>query len=85
MLENILKYFITRIRLDFASVKFSNVKISYQTGITSSALNPLAFHFKILVTAEMAFSVGLIFSGSLEFGDWMISTNFGIAWAQIDA
>lgn len=31
-----------------------------------------AFHLRILVTAEMAFSVALMFSASLELGAWMI-------------
>ena len=54
-------------------------------GRISSTLIAPAFHFKIFVTAEIAFSVGLMFSGSLELGAWMCSTNLGTAEAQIEA
>lgn len=39
-------------------------------------------YFNILVTAEIAFSVGLIFSGDLDSGALITSTNLGNASAQ---
>lgn len=42
-------------------------------------------YFKIFVTAEMAFSVGLTFSGSLLPGAIINSIKFGITWAHTGA
>ena len=57
----------------------------YQTGKISSTLMAPLFHFRILVAAEMAFSVGLTLVPSRESGAWMICTKLGIAVAQRDA
>ena len=65
-----------------SDVKYAD-EYTYQTGRISSNFKLPAFHFKILVTAEIEFSVGFIFSGSLEPGAWITSTSLGIAVSQI--
>ena len=48
---------------------------THQRGRTSSRLTDPALYLRILVTAEIAFSVGLMFSGSLELGAWMSAVS----------
>ena len=71
--------------VDLSTHAFNVNLPTYHTGMSSSAFMEPAFHFKILVTAEIAFSVGFMFSGSLELGACIISISLGIAVAQIDA
>jgi hypothetical protein len=46
----------------------NNKKITYQTGRIWSILQAEPLNFKILVTADIAFSVGFIFSTVLHSG-----------------
>ena len=55
-------------------------KITYQTVRSSSRFTAAWVYFKILVTAEIAFSVGFTFSCSLASAAWMTCTKSGIAW-----
>lgn len=52
---------------------------SHQWMMMSSTFIALELNFNIFVTADMAFSVGLTFSGALLFGAFIISINLGIA------
>lgn len=58
---------------------------AHQTGRISSMFIAPPFHFKILVAAEIAFSVGLMLVASRESGAWMIWTSLGMAEAHRDA
>ena len=49
-------------------IKTKQIEKFYHGGRISSKSIALAFHFRIFVTADIAFSVGLIFLGSLEPG-----------------
>ena len=55
---------------------------TYQTGSSSSTLTALEFHFRILVAAEIAFSVGFKFADSRASGAWITWIKRGMAEAQ---
>lgn len=54
----------------------------YQCGNTSSTFILEELCFNIFVTAEIAFSVGFIFSFDLDSASFITSTNLGRASAQ---
>ena len=59
--------------------------ITHQWGITCSRTIEELLNWRILVTADIAFSVGLMFSGWRDSGAEMTSTSSGTAVAQVAA
>ena len=59
------------------------LRLTHQTGRIESRLQADPLNFKIFVTAEIAFSVGFMFSGCLLSPCWMMSTRRGTAWLAI--
>jgi hypothetical protein len=57
----------------------SLIRLTHQCGKMSLTLTAELLYFSILVMAEIAFSVGLIFSGERDSGSVIISTRYGMA------
>lgn len=59
--------------------KHTLTKLTHQCGKMSLTLIAELLYFSILVMAEIAFSVGLIFSGERDSGSVIISTRYDMA------